>query len=54
MVWSEEDACLQLLSENVEYMSQPKRTLQEVWLEWGMGMGQEGLSMLPISVEYYT
>lgn len=41
MVWSEDDASLQMLSENMEYMSQPKRTLQEVWLEWGMGMGQE-------------
>ena len=31
-VWSEEERCVQLLSDSIEYMSQPKRTLVEVGL----------------------
>ena len=33
MVWSEDESCLQRLSESLEYMTQPKRELKEVVTE---------------------
>ena len=31
MVWSEDESCVRRLSESLEYMSQPKRELTEVY-----------------------
>ena len=37
MVWSEDEACVQKMCESLEYMTQPKRALFEVWGGGGGG-----------------